>query len=371
MLTALYLTLFAASQEAAGQAPIDPFAPYGEARVREVFAERSAKDQKGLIGYLNLDLSHQETFTLTCLRHALSLSDQDPGFFSDAPEVPHFDPSTLAPGQPIPRKPLALRSSAYRSFAAKLEGPRPPRRYRAAWVYDWELREPVRLEDPDDPVRHFENALAGFPPQLDLAEALVLQTLDDGSEAEALAAFAHSYTDRSGGVYPGITLYDAWSSGVEMEMPDVDVLGLATALLPKLHSRWVAPIPNSQHKSLYGQLFDRFTPAKQHRGLRESLARTFLQSRPVLHDGFTAAHYGPLHGFWELHSSTPAFVKDELPSSKKWEKFLADLVKDTNRNQERQQGAVNRRVALEQSEAFIQGRVVALMKDLKWFEDDL
>ncbi len=369
MLTALLLTLVAASQEAAPQAPADPFAPYGEARVREVFAERSEKDQKRLIGYLNLDLTHQESFALTCVRHALTLADQDPGFFSDAPETPHFDPSTLAPGQPIPRKPLDLDSKAYQSFAAQLERPRPARRYRAAWAYDWQLREPVRLQDPDDPVRHFENACAGFPPQLDLAEALVLQALDDGSQAESLAAFAHAYTDRNGGVYPGITLFDAWSSGVEMEMPDVDVLGLATALLPKLDRRWVAPIPGSQHKNLYGQLFDRFTPAKQYRGLRESLARTYLQSRPVLHDGFTAAHHDPLHSFWELHASTPTAVAGELPSTKKWEDFLGKLVKETNRDKDRLQGAINRRVALEQSEAFVQRRVVALMKDLGWFEE--
>lgn len=365
MLTALLFALFAAPQEAAP----DPFAPYGETRVREVFAERSEKDQKRLVGYLTFDLSHQESFTLTCLRHALTLADRDPGLYSDASETPHFDPRSLAPGQPIPRKPLDLESRTYRSFASQLERPRPARRYRAAWAYDWQLREPVRLEDPDDPVRHFENACAGFPPQLDLAEALVLQALDDGSQIEALTAFGHSYTDRSGGVYPGITLYDAWSSGVEMEMPDVDVLGLATALLPKLEKRWVAPIPNSEHKSLYGQLFERFTPAKQHRGLRESFARTYLQSRPVLYDGFTAAHYDPLHGFWELHASTPAALKEELPSTKKWEKFLGDLVKDTGRSKDRQQGAVNRRVALEQSEAFMQRRVVALMKDLGWFED--
>ena len=45
-------------------------------------------------------------------------------------------------------------------------------------------------------------------------------------ERSALAAFGPAYTDRNGNVYPGVTLYDAWASGPEIEMPDVDVLGV-------------------------------------------------------------------------------------------------------------------------------------------------
>lgn len=350
--------------------PPDPFAPYGEERVRDAFDRASPKDRERLIGYLEFDLGHQESFQLACLRHALTLADRDAGLFEDAAPTPHFDPEELAPGQPIARKPISVESSSYRSFAKRLEAARPPRRYRAAWVYDWDLRQPVRLGEPDDPERHFENACLGFPPNLDLAEALVLQALDDGSQREALVAYGNSYTDRNGGVYPGITLYDAWTSGVEMEMPDVDILGLATALLPKLDRRWVAPIPPSEHDELYGALFEEFTPAKQHRGLRESLARTYLASQPVLHDGFTRAHYDPLHGFWEQHSSSPVAAVDDLPTTKTWEKFLTALVVDTGKDPERLQGAINRRVALEQSEQFVVRRLVAVMADLGWFEDE-
>ena len=345
-----------------------PLAPYTEAELRELWERLPERQRRGWIDYLRLDLSHGDAFSLVVVRHALGLSDRDPGFWSDAPEPMWFDPQEHAPAQPIARRPLAADDRAAEKFLERLAGPVPPRRVSAAWAYDWASGEPVRLVDPDDPTRQFENALAGFPPDLDLAEALVLRALDDGSQASALAAFGHAYTDRSGGVYPGVTLYDAWASGLEIEMPDVDTLGLARSLLKKLDRRWVAPVPTSEHDELYGALADAFVPANRHRGLREALARCYLIGRPAFRDGYTASHLDAFHAFWESHSSDVVAAAEDLPEPDDWGEWLGDWVKRTGKKKDVLQGSVNRRVALENSEAYVQRRLVALAVDMNLFE---
>src|SRR5690606_37332929 len=112
----------------------------------------------------------------------------------------------------------------------------------------------------------------------------------------ALAGFAHAYTDREGNVFP-LSLYDAWSSGLEIEMPDVDALGIAHEVLGET-TRWKAPIPAAQHDELYALISERFQAARPYRGLREALAACWLAAEPVLWDGFgeTAPE---LHALWQ------------------------------------------------------------------------
>ena len=106
----------------------------------------------------------------------------------------------------------------------------------------------------------FELALAGYAPQADLAVALLEQALDRGEQQLALGAFGHAYTDREGRVFPGLTLYDAWSSGLEIEMPDVDNLGIVHAVTGQ-RGRWVAPVPASEHDELYALVGELYTDA--------------------------------------------------------------------------------------------------------------
>ena len=150
------------------------------------------------------------------------------------------------------------------------------RRFRSARLdrglgYDYATREVRHTRDVKDPERIFKNGLAGCAPDLDLCAALVERMLDDGSQQKTLAAFAHAYTDRDGRVYPGVTLYDAWSSGVEIEMPDVDTLGIVHTLLDDWKT-WKAPVDASQHDKLYAKIGELYRALHRLQGLRHALA---------------------------------------------------------------------------------------------------
>ena len=111
----------------------------------------------------------------------------------------------------------------------------------------------VRLGAWDDPERLAFNASRGLSPYTDLVEALVEQRLDAGEVRDEARAFAHAYADRSGHAYREITLYDAWSSGTEIEMPDVECLGMLHDLEDDWHS-FVAPVPGRKQRPLYDRL---------------------------------------------------------------------------------------------------------------------
>jgi hypothetical protein len=183
----------------------------------------------------------------------------------------------------------------------------------SAWRYDWGTREVVRTADFRAPEHVFELALAGFAPQADLALALVERELDRGEAQLALGAFGHAYTDREGHVFGGVTLYDAWSSGIEMEMPDVDNLGIVHTLTGE-RSRWKAPVPEAEHDALYGLVAEHFGTALAYRAPREALAQCFLIGSARLGDGY-AGHLVRLHGLWEEYRSSPAELAKVLPDS--------------------------------------------------------
>ncbi|MCC6406423.1 MAG: hypothetical protein IT453_04610 [Planctomycetes bacterium] len=247
------------------------------------------------------------------IEHALSLEESDPGFFAEAVEPPFFDPRLHAPAQPIPRERLAPDSAPAREAIERMKKREPKTGLDAAFRYDWARREIVRSGDPEAPERIFTNGLAGFRPRHDLALAIVERTLDRGDEAKTLAAFGHAYTDRAGAVYPGLTLYDAWSSGTELEMPDVDVLGVVHDVLDDWKT-WKAILPASQHAAIYDAVGKLFLRARDYRSLRSALAWTYLSGSVALADAYVG-HRLRLHGLWESVASMPAELAPKLPDA--------------------------------------------------------
>lgn len=334
--------------------------------LRAAWERADEERRRDVIEYLRLDLSHAESFQLALVRHVISSSGIDPGLWEPAPEPAWFDPQTHAPAQPIPRKLLDPDSSKAERARDKYLDHIRPRPLRSAWSYDWGSGDVVWHPDRDDTTRHFENALAGFPPDLDLAEALVLRTLDDGSQQTELGAFAHLYTDRNGNAYPGVTLFDAWNSGEGIEMPDIDVLGVVHTVLDDWKS-WVAPVPDTQHSRLYGKVGELFLGARRHRELREALARAYFNAEPVYPGRFTRSDDLRFHGFWEYHSSAPEPAGEDLPGATEeqrddWlrQQFTrlgedADLL---SRTRGRLQG-------LQSSKDLVRGRLRAVMADLQ------
>ncbi len=317
----------------------------------------SADQRFEIAEWFRLDVSYLDTFQLRLQRHVLQLLDEDPGLLPELSAAPHFDPDVHAPGQPIRRKPLDEDAQAAKSARKRyLE----ERLLRPAWVYDWARRAIVRAPNSDDPERIFANGMAGFAPDADLAEALLLTQLDRGEEQSALAAFGHAYTDRSGKVYPGVTLYDAWASGADMEMPDVDVLGLLFSITGG-YKRYTAPVPGSRHKKLYRLVGDLFADVNHYRAIREAVARLYLQPNPALPRGYQA-NLDRFHALWDYHESEIEPMAEDLPNAKQWERYLEAWVKRCGRKKELLEKGVLRRQALQRDAWAVRWTLLRVMQ---------
>lgn len=293
------------------------------ARARAAFSTLSPEEQAGFVEALATEARKIQTFQMQLVNWVLAQEEIDPGLRPEAPPLGWFDPETHAPKQPIPRKVLALDSPALAIAERELLGPIAPRRASSGWTYDYGRREVQRLSNERDPWRIFENALLGLPPYWDLAEALVEAKLDDGAQQKVLAAFGHAYTDRVGGVYPTITLYDAWISRAPIEAPDVDTLGIMHEVLGDWQT-FQSIVPESQHEELFGRIGGLVMPAYHHRSLRHALARTFVCGSTELRDGYQQ-HQDNFHALWESVSSDPGALAAILPAEAQWSEFLTGL----------------------------------------------
>lgn len=317
-----------------------------------------------VVDYLDLDLSHQRTFQLDLTRWVVSAMGVDPGLLDEAREPRWFDPDVHAPKQPIARRLLELDDPQAIRVRRAMRSADASHAIEPAYSYDWGQRAVVIVGDADDPSRRFRAALAGLPRDFDLVEAQVLAWLDDGSQATVLEAFGNLYSDREGRVHPGITLYEAWSSGTSIEMPDVDTLGLIHTIDDEW-DRWTAPVPERQHETLYGRIGSHFVPARHHRGLRGALARTYLTAEPVYRDGYTEGNTVGFHALWNRRASDPRQLVDDLPAAQDWADFLVEVNAELAGTEEFYLGGTVRRDALAADQATVRRRLVAIMRELE------
>ena len=340
-------------------------APDDEA-LRRAWSFLLPEEQRDAAAQVAAETAALDSFQNRLVRHALELEAIDPGLLPEARPIPVFDPKVHAPKQPIPRRKLPPDDPRAKRQLERFLPPSARLPGWPAWVYDWGTGEVLRTADWEDPGLVFENALAGLPPRAALAEALVARALDDGTQRVPLAAFGHAYTDREGNVFPGLTLYDAWSSGADMEMPDVDVLGVVHDVLGE-RKRWKAPVPPRQHDALYAAVADAFGRARAHRALREALARTYLRGSPPLPEPYPLA-LERLHGLWEEHASMPAELARALPDVKGLEGFLGDWAMRYEKDAERIAKARARRGILERDAAQVRDFLVRALRERGAFE---
>ena len=362
----LLLALLAPHPCGSLEVPEPPQGPTEE-RIREAWSFLLPDERREVAEWFRLELSSLETFQLTVIRFVLDGQEMDPGFWPEDEPPPFYDPEVHAPGLPIARRRLAEDDRAAIRAREEILGTPLPDRLRSAWRYDWASGGLRRTGDPSDPELVFENALRGYPPDLDLARELVLAVLDAGEERPALTAFSHAYTDREGAVYPGITLFDAWSSGRKMEMPDVDTLGIVHDVLDEWR-KWKSPVPATKHDSLYERIEEIYDDARHYRQLRESLADTFAMGKPPL--GEYAPNVSRFHTLWNEHASTPASLAATLPDSKRWKRFMEDLVRDVSRDEKRFSAGIGRQQTLVANGRVVRGTFLRVLTEFGAFERD-
>jgi hypothetical protein len=315
-----------------------------EARARELFAGMSRNEKLEFLGWFESECELLQSFQNTLLQWVLK-SAPDPSTWSAPPPLEWFDPQLHAPAQPIPRRWLAEDDPNVAAAYARMYANVPARRAESGWEYDYAAREPRRLPEEEDPDRVLRNALLGLPPGWDYAEALVEGMLDDGALQKSFAAFQRVYTDRYGNAYPGITLYDAWASRSDIEMPDVDALGLIHAILDDW-TTWKAVVANSEQAPLYARLGELFFAVHRQRGLRGALARAFLCGSTELRDGYQN-HLDRFHALWEEANSTPSALAQKLPDSAAWASALQTWTDEMAKDELRLLRGVRRRYFLD------------------------
>jgi hypothetical protein len=351
----------------------DPRAAEDE-RARAAFAKLDARQRQEVIDFLEDQVRHLGTFQQTLIAWTIGQQDKDPTYWPELAPPPIFDPTVHAPAQPIPRRVLDAGSAAARKAAASIlgrdsalpgappkPGKPPVRKLVRGFVYDYASGELRRVTAQDEPQRVLENALAGYPPRLDLCEALIERMLDDGSQRKRAEAFAHAYSDRSGNVFPGITLFDAYSAGVEVEMPDVEVLGIVHVIFDDWDT-WKAPIPGREQDPLYEKVIAEFTALHRHRTLRHAIAITFACGTDVLRDGYQG-NLDNFHALWEDCSSTPEKLKARLPTPEKRSEFLEAWVKRCLEKDSPYRAGQNRRAVLDGNAYAVRATVFHVLEE--------
>ncbi|MEM9802516.1 MAG: hypothetical protein AAGA20_19465 [Planctomycetota bacterium] len=282
-------------------------------------------------------------------------------------EPPLYDTEVHTPRNPIRRRFMGASSGRSRRTYEKLVGDRHDRAFRPAFEYDWARGTVVKLGEWDDPARIAYNAARGFSPYADLVEALVEMEIDGGEVRTEAQAFAHAYSDRSGRAFRTITLYDAWSSGSEIEMADVECLGI----LHDIEDDWrtfIAPVPESKHRRLYDKIGEHFANLRKYRALRAAVARSYLIAEPRLPVG-----YGPslrLHGFWELRSSDPEAMAKDLPSNDDWAKWFDERAAEADDDPEVVARARARMASLQASRDWARRTFHGILREYGAFGDD-
>jgi len=323
-------------------------------------------EQEEVAAWFSADVKNLGTFQGQLLALALKLEPNDPVYLPADPGIPWFDPKEHAPNDPIPRRTLDADDPRAVAERKRLFASRAPQLSLSAWRYDWGSRTVVRSGDFQAPDHVFELALAGLPPQSDLAIALLERALDSGEEQVALGAFGHAYTDREGWVFPGLTLYDAWCSGQEIEMPDIDNLGIWHVITGE-KTRWKAPVPASDHDALYAFVGEQFQRVHNFRALRSAFAQTFMTGSARL-DAAYLPHLLRLHGLWEQCASDPAKLAALLPESKDSAKYLVGVAKKFDKDSKRVNAAKNRWAQLDADAQQVRALLDRILKEYGAFD---
>jgi len=290
-----------------------------QAELEEAWRALSVVQRGVAVAAFERGLPELDTQQMRWLRAVLAGA---PAEIQKAGELPFYDPKVHAPAQPIARKRLTASDGRVKRLLKEFRTEPDPRSPALAYDYDWFDARVVKTGKADDPELVFQNALRGVPPRADLARALVLGALDHPAERKHQAAFAHAYTDREGNVYP-VTLYEMLSTGIEIERPDVDALGIVHDVLNEW-SRWVAPVPGSQHDPLYKLINELYTTAKQSHELRAVLADLFVVPAGPPRVGYEKLVLN-LQALWASADSDPAKLAPLLPDGKQWASYLAEL----------------------------------------------
>jgi len=156
-----------------------------------------------------------------------------------------------------------------------------PDLHKAVW-YDWASARIVRRARPLSTTEVMENIYHGYPPGSDDALAQLLKKFDNNPKMRRIAEYlSHLYADLTAQAFEGVTLYEAWYSGEQIDVPDVDAIPFERKILKT--RRFKSPIPAGRRRTnLYKKIRDQAFEFRKYRTLREAAAAAFLRARPKM-----------------------------------------------------------------------------------------
>ena len=352
---------FASHEKAVASFKMDaPFAAQdvSDSTLRRAWKALPMGDRGEIAAWYRAECDRRKTFSRQLERHVFHSLKKPRGNWGAVLPLAVYDAAKHAPAQPILRKLLGpdnpkVQAERKRMGLRSLK-PTP------AWTYDWTRGLVQQAKDPFAPDHLFELALAGRSPEQDLAVALIEQFLDLGALRGVHKAFGPTYASRTGTAYGGISLYDAWGSGVKIEMPDVECL----AILHEVDNDWksfTAPVPGNRQAPLYKRIGEMFHQIRRERSLAQALALSYFDVEPELEETYASAK-DRLQLFWSQHDSALDVSKGALPASEDWDSWWEGLAKlqDDEGLMER---AAERRMAVRAEGARLRGIMVWVMRE--------
>lgn len=224
-----------------------------------------------------------------------------------------FQPADFAPVA-TPRALVAAGSAAHDAATRGMRPSSCPADLVTGVGFDWGRATVVRTPAHLTLEQSFANLVSGYLPGADEAMAQVLVVLHSDPQQRRLAEyFEHLYADRTGNVFADVTLYDAWNSGVQIEMPDTDAIAFARQILGT--RAFVAPLPADRRRErLYEKMREAFTDYREYRTLRQVLAATFVAAEPPV-DGAYVNLVPRCHWLWSQCGDDPAVLAKRLAAS--------------------------------------------------------
>lgn len=285
------------------------------ARARELTAERRAEIVRTIEQRLVRDRDEHLQRIQSSARGVAAYASPEPKTW--------FEPREFAPAAAA-RHLVAAGSSTHRTATAGMAAFVCLPELHGVVHYDWGRAVAVHAGGEPGADQRLENYSHGLPPAADQALARTLATLDQDPRQHRLAAyFEHLYADRQGQVFAGVTLFDAWSAGSVVEMPDTDAIAFARQILGS--RAFVAPIPADRRRDrLYEQVREAFAEHREYRTLRLALAATYVAAHPTL-DATYVDLLPRCHWLWQECGEDPRRLAERLAGAKDRTTLLAEV----------------------------------------------
>jgi hypothetical protein len=334
------------------------FQDVSDESLRKIWLALPKEERKEISAWYRAECDRRRTLARQLERHVFHSFKEARGNWDKLEPAGVYDGAKHAPAQPIMRTMLAPQDPRVaverKRMGLTLVGPAP------AWVYDWGTGRVLQSEQPFAPDHLFELALAGRAPEQDLAIALIEQSLDLGTLRPIHKAFSHTYASRTGTAFAGISLYDAWGSGVKIEMPDVECLGI----LHDVEDDWrsfSAPVAGRQQAPLYKRIGKMFHRIRRERSLAQALAASYFNADPKLDPTYSSAT-DRLQLFWAKHDSALDVSRGALPASSEWDAWWETLAL-LQTDEDLLERAAQRRMSLRAEGVRLRGIMVWVMRE--------